>query len=268
MFSLLRLSASTGELKATGEATQITFENRGARRPAWVDEHDIVFSDHGVLSRVSTSGNIGPKNKSQQLASFGGNITELAISRHGHRLTYGRRLFHSSIWRSAVALRKKPQPDGGSASFISSTRNDLAPQYSRDGKRITFISARSGNSEVWTCDSDGSNALQLTSFGGPDVTTPRWSPDGTLITFDSTAGGQYDIWVVDANGGKPKRMTTNPANDGNPSWSHDGQWIYFDSARTGEAQIWKIPANGGEAIQLTHDGGFGALESPDGKVLY
>jgi len=73
---------------------------------------------------------------------------------------------------------------------------------------------------------------------------------------------------VDANGGKPKRMTTNPANDGNPSWSHDGQWIYFDSARTGEQQIWKIPANGGEAIQLTRDGGFGPLESPDGKFLY
>jgi len=74
--------------------------------------------------------------------------------------------------------------------------------------------------------------------------------------------------VVDTDGGKPKRMTTNPANDGNPSWSHDGQWIYFDSARTGEAQIWKIPANGGEAIQLTRDGGLAPLESPNGKFLY
>ena len=49
---------------------------------------------------------------------------------------------------------------------------------------------------------------------------------------------------------------------------HDGRWIYFDSARTGEQQVWKIPATGGEAIQVTRDGGFAPLESPDGKSVY
>ena len=130
------------------------------------------------------------------------------------------------------------------------------------------MSDRSGNLEIWMCDSNGSNALQLTSFGGPRVTTPRWSPDGGRIAFDSDAEGEYDIWVISANGGKPQRMTTHPANDGNPSWSRDGRWIYFDSARTGEQQVWKIPANGGDAIQVTRDGGFAPLESRDGKFLY
>ena len=101
------------------------------------------------------------------------------------------------------------------------------------------------------------------------VTTPRWSPDGRRIAFDSDAeGGEFDIWVIGADGGKPVRMTTHPANDGNPSWSHDGRWIYFDSARTGPQQVWKMPADGGEAIQLTSDGGYAPLESPDGKFLY
>jgi hypothetical protein len=63
-------------------------------------------------------------------------------------------------------------------------------------------------------------------------------------------------------------MTTHPANDGNPSWSHDGRWIYFDSSRAGAQQVFKIPANGGEAIQVTQDGGFAPVESPDGKFLY
>ena len=63
-------------------------------------------------------------------------------------------------------------------------------------------------------------------------------------------------------------MTTHPANDGNPSWSRDGRWIYFDSARTGEQQVWKIPEAGGDAIQVTRDGGFAPLESPDGKFIY
>jgi Tol biopolymer transport system component len=63
-------------------------------------------------------------------------------------------------------------------------------------------------------------------------------------------------------------MTTDPANDGNPSWSGDGRWIYFDSIRTGEQQVWKIPEAGGDAIQVTRDGGFAPLESPDGKCIY
>jgi Tol biopolymer transport system component len=153
--------------------------------------------------------------------------------------------------------------------FIFSTQDDVDPQFSPDGRRIVFVSERSGHDEIWVCNSDGLSPLQLTSFQGPTVTTPRWSPDGRRIAFDSDAkGGSFDIWVIGADGGKPVRMTTHPANDGNPSWSHDGRWIYFDSARTGEQQVWKMPADGGEAIQLTWDGGWAPLESPDGKFLY
>jgi Tol biopolymer transport system component len=78
----------------------------------------------------------------------------------------------------------------------------------------------------------------------------------------------FDIWVINASGGKPQRMTTDPANDGNPSWSGDGRWIYFDSGRTGEQQVWKIPEAGGDSIQVTRDGGFAPLESPDRKFIY
>jgi Tol biopolymer transport system component len=152
--------------------------------------------------------------------------------------------------------------------FIYSTRDDTSPEFSPDGKKIAFLSTRSGNTEIWVCDSDGSSPVQLTSFRGSQVSTPRWSPDGGRIAFDSDAEGEVDVWVIGANGGKPVRMTTHPANDGDPSWSRDGRWIYFDSARTGEQQVWKLPADGGEAIQVTRDGGFAPLESPDGKFLY
>ena len=79
--------------------------------------------------------------------------------------------------------------------FISSTRYDESPQFSPDGKRIAFSSDRSGSGEIWVCDSDGLNAVQLTSLGGPLVTMPRWSPDGEHIAFDSSAEGQFDIYT-------------------------------------------------------------------------
>ena len=275
----LYLLTFSDRLEPTDQAKRITFENRGATSPAWTaDGREIVFWDWRTetLWRISP-GSTGEAAKPQQLASLGEHVQEPAISRRGQRLAYDHFLFHSNIRRIAAPIldvrpsagdRKSLKPVNSAAPFITSTRDDFDPQFSPDGKRIAFMSTRSGNMEIWICDSDGSNSIQTTSFRGPAVTTPRWSLDGGRIAFDSDSEGQYDIWVIGVNGGKPQRMTTYPANDGNPSWSRDGRWIYFDSARTGEQQVWKIPANGGDAIQVTRDGGFAPLESPDGKFLY
>jgi Tol biopolymer transport system component len=272
---LYLLSFSPG-LEPAGEPKRITFQNRGARCPAWAENgRDIVFETGSFgqdeLWRIAVPGTGGRSAEPQRLAFLGGNAGWPVISHRGHRLAYRHYFLHTSIWRMAAPGAPRAgtaKSSNRTTSFISSTRDDLAPQYSPDGKKIAFMSTRSGSPEIWVCDWDGSNSVQLTSFGGPEVTNPRWSADSERIAFDSNAAGQFDIWVTSATGGKPQRMTTDPANDGNPSWSHDARWIYFDSARTGEQQVWKIPAAGGDAIQVTRDGGFGPLESPDGKFLY
>jgi Tol biopolymer transport system component len=261
--------------KPAGEPRQITLGKQDAQYPAWTaDGREIVYSAGSLfprgLWRISVFGHAAGRAEPQRLPSVGNDASEPAISRSGHRLAYVHPLSHNSIWRMAAPSLegKKLRPLNQPAPLISSTRDDESPQFSPDGKKIAFQSIRSGSLEVWVCDADGSNAVQLTSFGGPDVSTPRWSPDGGRIAFDSNAPGEWDIYVVGANGGKPQRMTTDPANDGNPSWSPDGRWIFFDSARAGEQQVWKMSANGGEAVQVTKDGGFAPLESPDGKFLY
>ena len=242
--------------------------------PAWTEDgRGIVLSPPGQgLWRIGVSGSATGSAEPERLP-FGEDAFVPAISRRGHRLAYSNETpRHFGIWRVAAPggpnVRDISRAGPSERAFISSTRNDMAPQFSPDGKRIAFASQRSGKWEIWVCNSDASSPVQLTFFQGPNVTTPRWSPDGRRIAFDSDAEGEFDIWVIDANGGKPVRMTTHPANDGNPSWSHDGRWIYFDSARTGEQQVWKMPPQGGDAIQVTRDGGYAPLESPDGKFLY
>jgi Tol biopolymer transport system component/DNA-binding winged helix-turn-helix (wHTH) protein len=260
-------------LQPVGEAKRILLGHLSFG-PAWTEDgREIIFwSERQGLWRIGASGSDTRSAEPARLP-FGDNAFSPAISRRGHRLAYSNGSFpNTSIWRMAVpggpSDRDGAKAESSRRSFISSTQVDAAPQFSPDGRRIAFVSERSGYDEIWVCNSDGSSPVQLTSFHGPRVTTPRWSPDGRRIAFDSDAEGEFDIWVIGADGGKPVRMTTHPGNDGNPSWSHDGRWIYFDSMRTGEQQVWKMPADGGEAIQLTRDGGWAPLESPDGKFLY
>ena len=151
--------------------------------------------------------------------------------------------------------------------MIASTRNEAAALYSPDGRKIVFNSDRSGQFEIWKCDSDGTNAVQLT-FLNKFAGSPRWSPDGQQIAFDFFAERRGQVYVISAEGGQPRPITSGDFDNIVPSWSIDGKWIYFASNRTGVYQVWRVPPEGGEAVQVTRQGGFAALESPDGKFIY
>ena len=190
-----------------------------------------------------------------------------AISRLGNRLAFETGKYDLNIWR--IDLNGPGHKPGAPFRFISSTEVENYPAYSPDGRRIAFISARSGTNEVWICDSDGSKAAQLTSFGASAIYGPSWSPDGQNIAFTVVQKGmKEDIYSISVNGGAPRRLTTDPAEDKWPYWSHDGKWIYFSSTRSGREEIWKMPSSGGEAVQITRNSGDTPQESPDGKFLY
>jgi Tol biopolymer transport system component len=195
----------------------------------------------------------------------GENSTELSISRTGSRLVYVRSSLDYNIWRISGpnALDKGSVP----TRFIASTQPDGSPQFSPDGEKIVFASARSGTYAIWVCDRDGLNPVELAS-DGTTVGSPRWSPDSHWIAFDSPKTGNEDIYVISAEGGPVRRLTAGPSNNIRPSWSKDGRWIYFGSNRNGDWQIWKAPAQGGTALQVTKKGAAEAFESFDGKFVY
>jgi Tol biopolymer transport system component len=189
------------------------------------------------------------------------------------RLVYERFTRDFDIRRAEVIQSRAPgQMLTPSTQFISSTRQDYNPAYSPDGRRIAFISNRTGPRELWTCDSDGSNSLKLTSFGGPNTILPRWSPDGQHVLFSALTGvnGTFATYAIGQAGGTPKQLSSAGHAEffGHPTQSRDGQWIYFAATISGSLEIWKMPSAGGEPVQITKQTGYRPEESPDGKLLY
>jgi Tol biopolymer transport system component/DNA-binding winged helix-turn-helix (wHTH) protein len=244
---------------------QVTFRNQWIGSPAWsADGREVLFSA-GKGNSWLWKLRFPPTGEPEQLFSLGDASGEPAVSQKLGRLVYTRFIYQVNTWRTEVLPDRHASPP---VRLLSSTRMDYNAQYSPDSKRIVFHSTRSGLPAVWVCDSDGSNAKQLTFLDAPMTGSPRWSPNGERIVFDSNLTGQYEIYTISADGGKPQRLTFNPSDDGVASWSRDGKSIYFASRRSGEWEVWKMPAQGGEAVQVTRHGGYVAFESPDGRFVY
>jgi len=115
--------------------------------------------------------------------------------------------------------------------------------------------------EIWVANADGSQPVQLTTFGRHSG-SPAWSSDGHWLVFDSySIDGRWDIWVADAAGGIPRRIVKGPGNSNVPSFSHDAKWITFG----GRGGIFRKPFAGGAEIQITHNGGAYPRESWMGR---
>ncbi|HJY28468.1 MAG TPA: protein kinase [Pyrinomonadaceae bacterium] len=254
--------------RPAGEPRRLNLPQQFLTSPAWtLDGQEIVYSASEAwatgewrLWRVARTG----VEKPQPLATVGENGTQATISRQGHRLVYADWKYDSDIWQADVNGPGKSSP---AVKLISSTRRDDTPHYSPDGSKIAFTSDRSGQAEIWVCNSNGSDPVQLTTlqaFSG----SAQWFPDGRRIVFDLRREGQSDIYVTDMESRVPHRLTNDASDDVEPSVSHDGRSIYFSSKRTGRFELWRMPAEGGEARQVTHNGGAMPIESSDGKAIY
>ncbi|MBS1857207.1 MAG: PD40 domain-containing protein [Acidobacteria bacterium] len=232
--------------------------------PLWSGDSSELFcvvadGEERTLWRIPVRGNRPP----HALPSIGALGQHLTISARGDRLVYSNFSWEGDIWQLALS-GGTPAP----VRLISSTADDLRPQYSPDGKKIAFLSSRSGHLAVWVSEQDGSNASLLAAATEPHA--PSWSPDGRQIVYTCRVGAHTeDVCIIGSGGGTPRQLTKDPARDMLPSWSRDGRWIYFASDRSGTFQTWKIPADGSApTVQVTRNGGFGGIESADGRFLF
>ena len=278
-------STSTGELfiadRQTGQIRQLTFDQKEARFPQWSRNGQEIFfvsnrNGNWRVWRVSKNGGLP-----RLVESIVGEIGSFSLSPLTNEIAFVERFDDSDLqlhWLNPPSGEEMSEPP----CTANSTRSDHSPQFSPDGKRIVFVSKRSGVDEIWITDTECQKARQLTYFRSSGIGSPQWSPDGEEIVFDFFTENQADIYKIDLIGGQVTRLTEHPSSDFLPSWSNDGRWIYFTSDRPGRAfsqtaqgcqdchvgQVWKIAAAGGEAVQVTENGGREPVESNDGRQLF
>ena len=257
-------------VRGEGDVRRLTTDNADITGLDWTpDGENIVFSsdragEYGLWQVPSEGGS--PR---WVATTHSGTLHQPTMARARRALVYVRRSDETNIWKKTLAGENARADSLAAVSIISSTRHETDPTLSPDGRRLAFVSDRTGSDQLWTADASGAHPTRLTNFEGHVTTSPRWSPEGRRLAFDTRQEGSADIYVIGANGGTPRRLTSSRSNDKVPRWSRDGTSIYFASNRSGHWQVWKTAADGtGEAVQVTTEGGFAAREGPKGRYLY
>ncbi len=248
---------------AGGPVRRLTFDQKALSGVTWISNQELIVASNRtgptMLWKISLRGGaqepIPIPARGVRDVSFGGNPPRLVLEEF---------FTQTNLWR--LNLKK---PGARPERLAATTRRNNSPKYSPDGRRIVFVSDRSGNDELWIADADGASPRKITAFDGAAVGTPRWSPDGRQIVFDGVKSGHSEIFLVDAAGGAPRPFTDDVWQNVMPSWSRDGRFIYFSSTRGGgPLRIWKKPLDGGSPVQITHSGAGDAVETTDGSVVY
>jgi len=156
--------------------------------------------------------------------------------------------------------------------LTSSPKADSRPRWSPDGKRIAFISSRSGSPQIWMIDPRGGEAFQVSTLS-TGASGLIWSPAGKHLAFLSSV---YPDCPDDECNQKRNEQKAKSAVQA--KMFHQLLFRHWNSWQDEKrSHLFVIPADGGKAIDVTpgdfdtppislgsaHDYAF----SPDGKTI-
>jgi Tol biopolymer transport system component/imidazolonepropionase-like amidohydrolase len=181
---------------------------------------------------------------------------------------------------------------GGDAKLVSGGMAfESQPKFSPDGKRIVFVSDRSGAENLWTMNADGSDPKAVSEGVEQSFASPSWTPDGKFIIASKASGLRANtLFMYPREGGSgfelDKKEGAAGAGDPNPQnqpnrlgaiSSPDGRYVYYAERKGGfsynaQFPLWQVrryDRETGETSTITNAQGSAMRPaiSPDGKTL-
>ncbi len=125
-----------------------------------------------------------------------------------------------------------PITGGKAKQFTSGMAFDSHPKFSPDGKKILFISDRSGGENIWWYSLDKKDSLQVTDGDTQHFQSAEWTPDGDYI-IGAKGTRNLKLWMFHREGGTGAQLIKKPDDlkTIEPAFGKNGRYIWF-SQRT------------------------------------
>ena len=139
------------------------------------------------------------------------------------------------IWTVAAA--------GGEARLlVANPATESRPLYSPDGKRLAFVSTRTGNGDIYVLTLSTSELKRIT-YDDSHEYLDAWSRDGKWLYFTSSSqdiASMNDVFRVSADGGTPMPVSADRfANEFFCAPSPDGLTLAFTARGIASSQWWR-----------------------------
>lgn len=181
-----------------------------------------------------------------------------------------------------------PIAGGEARLLVAHPATESRPLWSPDGKRLAFVSNRTGNGDVYVVDLTTGRLTRIT-YDDASEQLDAWSRDGEWLYFSSSArdiAGMNDVYRVRSTGGTPAVVAgdryaseyfAQPSPDGrtlaiNARANVSGQWWRHGHSHLDESELWLVTL--GDVPQYRRVGDAGGAKdawpqwSADGATLF
>ncbi|MFH1759537.1 MAG: hypothetical protein ABIA63_00415, partial [bacterium] len=106
--------------------------------------------------------------------------------------------------------------------------------WSPDGKKIVFVTKKSGSDWLAVLDVETKNIVNKYNPDLGKISSPHWSPSGEEIVFTGVKDAHTAIYILNLKTGKFEILIKDKSHMDHPKWSPDGSRIVFESNKPEE----------------------------------